>query len=144
MAAFSPKSQDALTSFGLFTVRMVAGLALCFHGWPKMANISSWMTTDPAPGYLQALAALSEFAGGIAIAAGLLTPIAALGVLCTMAYAVNYHFSAGHPFIAKPVADGVGPSYEPALVYAMVALCLLCSGPGKLSLDSVLFGGKKK
>lgn len=140
MAAFSPKSQDALTSFGLFAVRVVAGLALCFHGWPKMANISSWMQTDPAPGYLQALAALSEFAGGIALAAGLMTPIAALGVLCTMAYAVNFHFGKGDPF----VANGPGGSYELALVYAMVALCLLCAGPGKLSLDSALFGGKKK
>lgn len=142
MAALSPKSQDSLTSFGLLAVRVVAGLALSFHGWPKMKNISDWMASmpDPAPGYLQALAALSEFAGGIALAAGLLTPIAALGVLCTMAYAVNFHFSKGDPFVVL----GEGHSYELALVYAMIALCLLCSGPGKLSLDSVLFGGKKK
>ncbi len=139
MAAFSPKAQDALTSFGLFAVRVVAGTALCIHGWPKMANISSWMTTDPAPGYLQALAALAEFAGGIALAAGLLTPIAALGILCTMGYAVNYHFGKGDPFVS-----GGGGSYERALVYAVVSLCVLLAGPGKMSLDSVLFGGKKK
>ena len=39
----------------------------------------------PVPGALQFLAFLSEFGGGIALLLGLLTPVAALGVLSTMA-----------------------------------------------------------
>ncbi|MBV8309662.1 MAG: hypothetical protein JO344_04595 [Planctomycetaceae bacterium] len=33
-----------------------------------------------------------------------------------------------------------GPSYEPALGYLAIAVTLLLVGPGKLSLDALLFG----
>jgi len=41
------------------------------------------------PGFLQGLAALSEFGGGLALIAGLLTPLAAFGIACTMVVAVG-------------------------------------------------------
>lgn len=133
-----PKPQTGASSFGLLVLRLVVGIALCFHGWPKVQHLTDWMNVfqmpNPAPAPLQALAALSEFAGGIALAVGLLTPLAALGILCTMGYAAWFHISKGDPFVSSS-----GASYELALVFFSVALCVLLCGPGKLSVDHVMF-----
>jgi len=51
----------------LLLLRVVAGAAFMFHGWPKIQNPLGWMgdiSSMPSP--LQALAALSEFGGGLA------------------------------------------------------------------------------
>jgi putative oxidoreductase len=85
------------------------------------------------PGFLQALAALSEFGGGLALVLGLLTPLAMLGVLCTMGYAAFFHISSGDPFVGFP------RSWEPAALFFVIALCVLLAGPGRYSLDAQLF-----
>lgn len=134
----APKSQTAASSLGLLVLRLVVGVALSIHGWPKVQNLTTWMSSmpEPAPGYLQALAAISEFGGGIALAAGLLTPLAALGILCTMGYASYFHISSGHHF----VASGPGqPSFELPLTFFAATLCVLLCGPGRASLDAMAF-----
>jgi putative oxidoreductase len=126
---------------GLLVLRVAVGAAFMLHGWPKIQNPFGWMPPAAGmPGFLQALAALSEFGGGLAWILGLLTPIASLGILCTMAVAAYTHFSRGDPF----VASGGGPSYELALAYFAVALTLMLVGPGALSLDALLFGKKQR
>jgi putative oxidoreductase len=127
-------------ALGLLILRLIAGAALMFHGWGKIQHPFSWMGPEaPVPGIFQALAALSEFGGGLALVIGLLTPIAAFGITCTMLFAVlAVHVRAGHPF----VATSGGPSYELAAVYLAVALTALLAGPGKYSLDAVLFSKK--
>lgn len=122
---------------GLLVLRLVAGSAMMIHGWPKIQHATSWMGPDaPVPGALQFLAAFSEFGGGLAWVLGLLTPIASFGILCTMTVATfMVHVSAGHPF----VSNTGGPSFEPALGYLAVAVALMLVGPGRLSLDCLLF-----
>ena len=89
----------------------------------------------PTPGILQAFAALSEFVGGLAWIIGALTPLFSLGILCTMAVATHMlAIVRGHPFVGH---DG---SYEMALVYLSVALLFLLVGPGRLSVDAIVFG----
>ena len=87
---------------GLLVLRLVAGTAMMFHGWPKIQHFTSWMGPDaPVPGILQALAALAEFGGGLCWMLGLLTPLASLLIGCTMAVAAGMvHIPAGHPFVA--------------------------------------------
>jgi putative oxidoreductase len=100
-------------SVGLLLLRVVMGLAFVFHGWPKIQNPLHWMGDAPMPGVLQALAALSEFGGGIALVLGLLTPLAALGIGATMSVAVFLvHLKANDPFVAPGQR-----SYELAAVY---------------------------
>lgn len=125
-------------SGGLLALRLVAGLAFMFHGWGKIQHPFSWMGPDAGtPGVLQMLAAVSEFGGGLAWMLGLLTPLASFGLLCTMAVAAHLHaVKLGHPF----VPSGPGPSYEPAAVYFCVSLLLLLGGPGRWSLDRLVFG----
>ncbi len=129
---------------GLLILRFVMGLGIMSHGWSKVQTPFGWMdkpgAPSPVPDVLQALAALGEFGGGLAIVLGFLTPLGALGVLCTMT---------GAWFIAHrdlPWLDftGKGKSFEYAALYGALALTLLFTGPGRFSLDALIFGKKNR
>jgi putative oxidoreductase len=123
---------------GLLILRVLAGLGLMAHGFPKIQNPFGWMGPGaPIPGFFQFLAAFSEFGGGLALIVGLLTPVAALGIMATMLVAA-FTAHASHPFVGGP------PSKEPALSYFTIALTLLLTGPGTLSLDKNLFGKNRE
>jgi len=136
---FAPRALSTRISAGLLIVRLVAGLAFMFHGWGKIQNPTGWMGPDaPVPGVLQALAAISEFGGGLAWILGLLTPLASLGLICTMTVATYMHAFVLHdPFVAKGPGKG---SYELASVYFCIALLFLLAGPGRFSADRAMFG----
>jgi putative oxidoreductase len=123
---------------GLLLVRLVMGAAFILHGLPKIQNPMNWMDGMPgaAPPPLQAAAAVAEFGGGIALILGALTPLFALLLAGTMAFAVKFHLDQGHAFVA------MGPSYELPAIYLAVALLLLLAGPGTMSLDAFLFRKK--
>lgn len=122
----------------LLLIRVVAGLAFMLHGWGKIQNPFAWMGPDSfAPGIFQALAAISEFGGGLAWILGLLTPFASLGIASTMAVAFSFHaIVRGDPFVSMTG----GPSFELAAIYFCIALLLIAMGPGLLSFDRKLFG----
>ena len=131
-----------LPGAGLFLLRLVMGLAFILHGWPKIQNPTGWMNAmggSAVPSFLQALSALAEFGGGISLILGLLTPIAAFGIVCQMLGAlILVHIPQGHSFVSQ-----AGPSYELALVYLAAAILLIVTGPGKWSLDALLFGRRR-
>ncbi len=139
MDFLKPPRMSSHASTGLLILRFVAGLAFMFHGYGKIQQPFSWMGPDAAiPGFLQALAALSEFGGGLAWILGLLTPLASFGLLCTMAVALRMHAFVRHdPFVSQG-----GPSFEPAAGYLAIALLFLLAGPGRYSLDRVIFREK--
>jgi putative oxidoreductase len=138
---FTPRDYTVPADAALLLLRLVAGVAFMFHGWRKIQDPFGWMGPDPfAPGFLQALAALSEFGGGLAWILGLLTPLASLGIACTMAVAVATHaFVRGDPFVAA----GGGPAYELAAAFFCIAVLLLAMGPGRFSLDRQIFGERR-
>jgi putative oxidoreductase len=132
---------------GLLIVRLVFGAGIMLHGWQKLNSANGplqWMGPNGPPAFLQGLAVLAEFGGGIAMIIGLLMPLAMLGLTCNMLVALfMVHIPHGDPFVGKP---GSG-SFEPAAGYLAVALCLLIAGPGCLSLDALIFRplfGKRK
>ncbi|MET0339861.1 MAG: DoxX family protein [Polyangiales bacterium] len=129
-------------SIAVLLLRLAAGVGLMFHGWGKIQNPFHWMDKAPAhpPGFLQALAALAEFGGGLGLVVGLLTPLCLFGIVCTMGYAVYTHVSRGDPFVSK----GGGGSYELALLYLMIAVALLFTGPGRYSIDHKLIAGRRR
>jgi putative oxidoreductase len=125
---------------GLLLLRIVMGAAFMFHGWFKIQSPGGafgWMGTEaPVPGVLQGLAVLAEFGGGLALILGLLTPLAALGIACTMIVALAMvHIPHGDPFVGYPGK----PSFELAAGYLANVILLLLLGPGILSLDGLLF-----
>jgi putative oxidoreductase len=137
---FSVPDHSAFASTALLLLRLVTGVAFMLHGWGKIQNPFGWMPPESGiPGIFQALAALSEFGGGLAWILGLLTPLASLGLVITMAVAASFHaFMRGDPFVSQG-----GPSYELAAVYLCIALVLMAAGPGRFALDRFVFGSRK-
>ncbi len=138
---FKPLPLSARVSAGLLILRLVAGLAFMHHGFGKIQNPFTWMGPDAGtPGILQALAALSEFGGGLAWILGLLTPLASFGIACTMAVATHLHAVVmKDPFV--PTGPGQG-AYELAFLFLCMAVLFILAGPGRFSLDRLIFGEK--
>jgi putative oxidoreductase len=134
---FANYTQDSRTSIALLIMRLVLGTGMAIHGWPKIQNPTAW-AGDGFPAFLQLLAAISEFGGGIAWVIGALSVLGSFGVLCTMAVATYVHaIVKGDPFVGR---EG---SYEPALIYLVFSVLIMLIGPGKFSVDQYLFKTKK-
>jgi putative oxidoreductase len=145
-----PPAPSTASRAALLVLRLFVGLCFIRHGWPKLRNLNTWATALKTPEWLCFLSAASMFAGGIALILGLLTPLAALAILVSMAYAMVLEIGSGFPFIAPdpyqiPAGDyagpmGVGepPSWEKAAMYVVMCLVLILCGGGMLSLDSLL------
>jgi putative oxidoreductase len=120
---------------GILILRLVFGTALMLHGKDKIANPMGWMDQpgkpSPIPDIMQAIAAVSEFGGGLALLLGLLTPLACIGIAATMlgAYFISHR---GDPWVGKG-------GFELASLHFTAALVTLFTGPGVYSLDYLLF-----
>lgn len=124
------------TDLALLVLRIVFGLTLAFgHGLGKLPPSEGFVDGTAAMGFpLPTLfawaAALSEFAGGVLLALGLLTRPAALFVAITMAVA----------FVVRHQAAVTGPeSGEMALLYLAASVALLLAGAGRYALDAILW-----
>ena len=139
---FSVPEYSTFADLVLLFVRLLAGVAFMVFGWSKIQNPFGWMGPEAkVPGIFQALAALSEFGGGMAWIIGLLTPLASLGIAFTMAVAFSMvAFVYKMPFVSK---DGGPASVLPALLFA-IAMLLIAFGPGRLSFDRKLFGPRER
>lgn len=136
--AFAVPENSSRLSAVLLLLRVTAGVAFMHHGWGKIQHPFTWMGPDAfAPAPFQALAAFAEFGGGLAWILGLLFPLASVGIFCTMITATWFHaIKRGDPFVPQSLA----PAYELAAIYACIAFLMLATGPGRWSLDRMLFG----
>jgi putative oxidoreductase len=125
--------------YGLLLLRLVVGLLFAAHGAQKLfgwfggggpqgtaAFFSSLGYRWPAR--LAIVAGLSELGGGLLLATGLLTPVAAF-LLATM--------------MLNAIATVVFPKgfiggYEFELTLLTVAVALAATGPGEISLDDAI------
>lgn len=88
-----------LSEFAETLLRVIAGLALVTHGFPKILNplgpvgLVEKLGIFPGPPEIWAvLLSLTEFFGGILIAIGLLTRPAALGGLFVLLTTIYFHW----------------------------------------------------
>jgi putative oxidoreductase len=139
---FCPIYHSNFQSWALLILRLIVGIAFFIHGTGKIHTPFNWMPTQmlAVPAVFQFLAAIAEFAGGIALILGILTPLACFGILATMSVATYMHMMIRHdPFVNL----SGGMSYEPALVYWGIAILFIAMGPGKYSLDHLIFKSTK-
>ncbi len=126
---------------GLLILRLVLGVTLAAHGYNKffgggrIPGTARWFESiGMKPGRFHAtVAATTEMAAGLGLAAGLLTPIPAAGFVSLMLVAAwTVHRHNGF-FIVKE-------GWEYNLVLAVSAVAVATIGPGRLSLDWLIFG----
>jgi len=126
---------SAWQSVGLLVLRLVVGTAFILHGLPKIQNPMHWMGDKVNP-VLQLAAAVAEFGGGIALLVGFLTPFAAALIAVDMIFALALvHLPKGDKFV-----NPGGGTFELPLVYFALMLGLIATGPGRYSLDAMLWG----
>jgi putative oxidoreductase len=127
---------------GLLILRLTVGLTLAAHGVQKLfgwfgggglaATAAAMEKLGFRPGRRNALlAGLAEAGGGVLLAAGLATPVAAATVFGVMLVAgASAHLR--HGFFLK------SGGFEYTLVLALSGLSAAFTGPGQLSLDVAL------
>lgn len=136
---------DGTPAVGLLFFRLIMGLGMLIHGFGKIQSPFSWMGPKaPVPGILQALAAASEFFGGAALLLGLLTPLAALAVMSVMFVATLANIKMGATYFVKTSPSLPGKDTELSVLYFLFGLTLFLTGPGIVSIDSLLFNRKKR
>jgi len=132
-----------LYSLGLLVLRITLGSIMFAHGAQKVlgwfggyglkATTGHFKNALHIPAPLAYIAAYTEFLGGIAIAAGVLTRLAALGFVVTMAVAIQkVHIKNG--FFLNSGADGKGVGIEFNLALLAMGLLLVLTGPGAFAL----------
>jgi len=141
---FNFREQHLSADLALLLLRLVYGYVFLLAGWGKMQQPTGWMPPESGfPGPLLAAAAFAELFGGISMLLGFLTRIGAIGLSITMAVATWYHIAVMHDPLINPTG---GPSYQPALIYLLIALVYLAVGPGRISMDRLIAatGSSKK
>jgi putative oxidoreductase len=129
--------------FGALLMRLVLGAIFVAHGYQKIIPRGALyaFTQEVAhlgmPAWLGYVSAFTEFFGGMLLVLGLLTRIAALGSAINMGVAVvKVHLHAGL------TGHGGQPGFEFPLTLFAIALMLVFTGPGLLSLDRAIGKGK--
>ena len=126
-----------LPGWGPIFLRLALGAVFMAHGWAKLRtplgtpegfNIDSW--NWPYPVLWAWVVALVETFGGLLIVVGLLTRVAALLISAVMAVAI----------IKIKAEEGFIGGFELELALLMVALALVFTGGGRLSVDRDVLG----
>jgi putative oxidoreductase len=107
-------------------LRIVAGLLFLCHGGQKLFG---WFGGDKVTDPMMVVAGVIEFAGGLLIAIGLFTSIAAFLASGEMASA---YFMAHAPHSPIPLVN----HGELAILYCFLFLYMAARGSGRLSVDS--------
>ena len=127
---------DARAPVTLTALRIGVGVIMFVHGWTKLSDTGAWSAQVeslgiPLPGLAAGLAIVGETLGGALLALGLLTSVAAFGVLCVMATAIGFvHLGNGL------LASNNGMEYP--LLIGLLALHFIARGAGPFSLDALI------
>lgn len=125
------KLNSAIGDLGLLILRVFAGLSLALaHGWSKVPPGEAFVQTVTSLGFpaeMAYLTMLTEFFGGLALAAGLLTRPVALAMVINFSVA-GFMSHAADPYLRK----------ELPFMFLAVATMFLFVGAGRFSVDRML------
>ncbi|MGH8496967.1 MAG: DoxX family protein [Gammaproteobacteria bacterium] len=125
-ASFGPLAQTSL--------RVIAGVALMTHGYGKildpMGRIDMVEGLGFVPGeFWSPLLAIIEFFGGLFLACGFLTRLAALGTTIVLLVTVWFHW----------ILQNEGyPGAEKSILWAAITFFFLIHGGGRYSVDRAI------
>lgn len=125
--------------YGILLIRLVVGLAFAGHGAQKLfgwfggggpSGTAAFFGSlgYRAPGAMAIVVGLAELGGGLLLAAGLLTPLAALLLSVVMLNAIA----------TVQWSKGFFGGWELDSTFMAVALAVTMTGPGRLSLDHAI------
>ncbi len=128
MRRFLPLNPDA----GLLILRVVLGIIMMYHGWPKLTNLGGVIEGFsgmgiPLPAVAAVFSMVAEFFGGLLLLVGVLTDVAGLMIAVDMLGAIVFvHAKNGF------AVDKGGIEWPLAL--CAMALGIALSGPGRYAL----------
>jgi len=138
--------------YSLTVLRLVLGAVFVVHGAQKMLGwfggygyhaTMAGFTGRGIPAFLAFLAIAAEFFGGIGLIVGLLSRVAALGILCNMVVAIAaVHAKFG--FFMNWAGNQKGEGYEYHLLAMAICFAIALKGSGALSLDRVIAGNARE
>ncbi len=135
---YTDRVNGICTDLGLLIARVGFGGMMITHGWGKLLQFSQMAQKFPdplgvGPQASLCLAIFAEFFCSILVVAGLLTRLAAIPQITTMAVAAII-IHRNDPFLKK----------EMALLYLTAWVLILLTGPGRFSLDHLIGRGLRK
>lgn len=126
----------ALAPFTELAIRLMAGLSLAAHGYPKLfgataANAAFFAQAGfHPPLFWTILTGCTEFIGGLCLATGLMTRVVSVPILVFLITAISFHAANGFYW------NKLG--FEYPLFWAIVVFHFLVHGGGRWSLDALI------
>jgi len=119
---------NTIASFAPLPIRIMAGIAFIMHGLPKLEGVDKTQGFFGSLGLPPELAlpiGLLEVIGGFALILGIATRIASVLFIIEMTGAI----------LAAKITKGFVGGYELDLLLLAIAVSLLISGPGRVSIE---------
>jgi putative oxidoreductase len=118
----------------LLILRVVLGIIMIYHGWPKVTNLGGTIEGMagmgvPAPAVAAIFATVAEVVGGLLMVLGAFTDIAGLMFAIDMLGAITFVHAKNGFSVAK------GGMEWPLLLVA-AALAIALAGPGRYAVGS--------
>jgi putative oxidoreductase len=128
MRRLLPLNPDA----GLLIVRVVLGIIMLYHGWPKITNLGGTIEGFtgmgiPLPALAAVFSTVAEVGGGLLLLLGVLTDVAGLLVAIDMLGAITFV----HAKNGFAVSDG---GFEWPMALLAMGLGIALAGPGRYSV----------
>ena len=127
----------------ILLVRVSIGLFFAISGARKLFVAGSRQTMYetlarakvPFPNLMTYFVSSVEFVGGSLVAAGLLSSLASVALLVDMVVAILTTKLSAMPKNVSPLGWVDNLLYLPEVLYVLILFWMICSGPGKLSVD---------
>jgi putative oxidoreductase len=131
---------DKLKPLGLLVLRVALGASFLFHGYPKLSDPAHALKAFPGygfPSYFAYISGVLEVFGGGLLIAGLFTR----GVALLLAVEIGL-------VLGRTILPSVGVyafgRYETPLLLGAMALALVTTGAGLISIDAFTFESERR
>ena len=146
LAQFALLGSSDSEQYAILLVRVSIGLFFAISGGRKLFVAGSRQTMYetlirakvPFPNLMTYFVSSVELVGGSLVAAGLLSSLASLALSVDMAVAILTTKLSAIPKGLSPLDWFDNLLYLPEVLYVLIFFWIICSGPGKLSVDDWL------